>query len=112
MCLACAKKSLMLFKKLQLRWKYRSTYKNAEYKAYKAKKQKDYKNASKWYAVAAMLRKATQKSFIKKWIEVIMSIILIFLGQQQKMQEKQLISKRISRKKTKKNKSRASVRCC
>jgi len=66
MCLACAKKSLMLFKKLQLRWKYRSTYKNAEYKAYKAKKQKDYKNASKWYAVAAMLRKSHAEIFHKE----------------------------------------------
>ena len=66
MCLACAKKSLMLFKKLQLRLKYRSTYKNAEYKAYKAKKQKDYKNASKWYAVAAMLRKSHAEIFHKE----------------------------------------------
>ena len=66
MCLACAKKSLMLFKKLQLRWKYRSIYKNAEYKAYKAKKQNDYKNASKWYAVAAMLRKSHAAIFHKE----------------------------------------------
>ena len=66
MCLACAKKSLMLFKKLQLRWKYRSIYKNAEYKAYKAKKQNDYKNASKWYAVAAMLRKSHAEIFHKE----------------------------------------------
>tara|TARA_B100001287_G_scaffold270376_1_gene269081 strand:- start:48 stop:350 length:303 start_codon:yes stop_codon:yes gene_type:complete len=66
MCLACAKKSLMLFKKLQLRWKYRSIYKNAEYKAYKAKKQKDYKNASKWYAVSAMLRKSHAEIFYKE----------------------------------------------
>ena len=57
MCLAYAKKSLMLVKKIQLRWKYHSTYKNAEKKAVQLKKQKDYKNASKWFSVAAMLRK-------------------------------------------------------
>ena len=66
MCLVSAKKSLILVKKLELRREYRSIYKNAEYKAYKAKKQKDYKNASKWYAVTAMLRKSHAEIFYKE----------------------------------------------
>ena len=66
MCLVSAKKSLILVKKLELRREYRSIYKNAEYKAYKAKKQKDYKNASKWYAVSAMLRKSHAEIFYKE----------------------------------------------
>ena len=66
MCLVSAKKSLILVKKLELRREYRSIYKNAEYKAYKAKKQKDYKNASKWYAVAAMLRKSHAEIFYQE----------------------------------------------
>ena len=57
MCQAYAKKSLLLVKKVQLRRKYRTIYKKAETMAFKAKKQKDYKNASKWFSTAARLRK-------------------------------------------------------
>ena len=63
MCLGNAKKSLMLVKKIQLRWKYHSTYKNAEMEGSKAKKLKDYKNASKWFSTAARLRKRHTEMF-------------------------------------------------
>ena len=66
MCQAYAKKSLLLVKKVQLRRKYRTIYKKAETMAFKAKKQKDYKNASKWYAVTAMLRKSHAEIFYKE----------------------------------------------
>ena len=66
MCLVYDKKSILLVKKVQLRRKYRTIYKKAEARAFKAKKQKDYKNASKWYAVSAMLRKSHAEIFYKE----------------------------------------------
>ena len=59
MCVCNPKKSSINFKKKSSAW-YKgshSTYKNAEMEGSRAKKQKDYKNASKWFSTAARLRK-------------------------------------------------------
>ena len=68
MCVCNPKKSSINFKKKSSAW-YKgshSTYKNAEMEGSRAKKQKDYKNASKWYAVTAMLRKSHAEIFYKE----------------------------------------------
>ena len=59
MCLAYAKKSLMLCKKIikKLIKRNHATYKNAEKKAVELRKKKDYKNSSIWFSIAARLRK-------------------------------------------------------
>jgi hypothetical protein len=59
MCVCNPKKSSIHFKKKSAAW-YKgshSTYKNAEMEGSRAKKLKDYKNASKWFSTAARLRK-------------------------------------------------------
>ena len=65
MCVCNHKKSSIHFKKKSTAW-YKgshSTYKNAEMEGSKAKKLKDYKNASKWFSTAARLRKRHTEMF-------------------------------------------------